>query len=180
MSIFFQIKKFKSALTLLLFVFSGCAWSSQGWGKVTMSGSVVDTACNIDMNSRDQTVNMGELPVNTLNNIGYGPVKNFDIKLTDCHFERYDRPDSKWNSLMITFGGPSENDFFSLSGEAKGIKLLLSDEYNSKVIPGTASLPVNITPGTMYLRYNLQIIKNSQTVTAGNYWTLLNFKIDYN
>ncbi|HDF2329242.1 TPA: type 1 fimbrial protein [Morganella morganii] len=156
-------------------------WSSpQGWGKITLAGSIVDTACNIDMDSRDQTVYMGALPVSTLNNIGRGPVKTFGIKLTDCHFDRYSRNGNKWSSLVITFDGLSENELFLLSGESMGARLLITDKYNNKVIPGVASQPLNVSLGTMHLKYNLQIVKSNELVKSGNYWTLLRFKIDYN
>lgn len=153
--------------------------SNHGWGKVTMNGEIVDTACAIDIGSRDQTINLGVLPTSYIREVGKGPITEFDIKLIDCRWERFSKDNNEWNSLEVTFDGPSEGNYFSLSGEAKGVQLALHDKAGYSIIPGKALTAVGITPGTMILRYQMQLVTNYHPVKPGNYQTLLRFKVDY-
>ncbi|MBO1929728.1 hypothetical protein J4731_21095 [Providencia rettgeri] len=43
--------------------------------------------------------------------LGKGPIKEFNIKLIDCRWEKYSKDNNEWNSLEVTFDGPSEGDF---------------------------------------------------------------------
>lgn len=155
------------------------ASSHDEWGKVTMNGEIVDTACAIDIDSRDQTIDMGIIPADYIREVGKGPTKEFRIKLVDCRWEKYSKDNNEWNSLEITFDGPSEGDYFTLFGEAKGIQLALKDISGNSVIPGKPLPALGITPGPMILRYQTQLVTNNHPVIAGNYQTLLRFQIDY-
>lgn len=171
--------KVSSLFLLTLFLSPQMAASSHGWGKVTMNGEIVDTACAIDIGSRDQTINMGVLPTSYIREVGKGPIKEFNIKLIDCRWEKYSKDNNEWNSLEVTFDGPSEGDFFTLSGEAKGVQLALHDISGYSITPGKPLPALGITPGTMILKYQMQLVTNYHPVKAGNYQTLLRFKVDY-
>ncbi|MEX6003876.1 fimbrial protein [Providencia vermicola] len=104
-------RKVSSLFLLTLFLSPQMAASPHGWGKVTMGGEIVDTACAIDIGSRDQTINMGVLPTSYIREVGKGPIKEFNIKLVDCRWEKYSKENNEWNSFEVTFDGPSEGVF---------------------------------------------------------------------
>lgn len=152
---------------------------SQGWGKVSMYGEIVDTACAIETGSRDQTIDMGVIPISVLKQSGKAPSKPFNIQLVDCRWERYPSSKGEWQTFEVTFDGPSNGEFFTVSGEAKGVQLSMRDDQGTTVIAGKPLPKREIIPGDMTLNYELQLVTDNQRLQAGSYQTLLRFKIDY-
>lgn len=152
---------------------------SQGWGKVSMYGEIVDTACAIETESRDQTIDMGVIPLSVLKQFGKAPPKPFNIQLVDCRWERYPSSKGEWQTFEVTFDGPANGDFFTVSGEAKGVQLAMRDDQGTPVIAGKPLPKRDIVPGDMTLNYELQLVTDNQRLQAGSYQTLLRFKIDY-
>lgn len=172
---------FSSCITLGLFgiclpVFAA---SSQGWGKVSMYGEIVDTACAIETGSRDQTIDMGIISLATLKQLGKAPPKEFHIQLVDCRLESYLPHKNEWQTFDVTFDGYSNGDFFTVSGEAKGVQLALRDEYGTTVVAGKPLPRREISPDKMTLNYELQLVTDNHQLKSGSYQTLLRFKIDY-
>lgn len=53
--------------------------SLQGEGRVNMQGSIIDTACAIAVESREQTIDMGITPLSEIIRDGHGRTKNFPL-----------------------------------------------------------------------------------------------------
>lgn len=176
-------RKHHAPLCVLLGIVGLCpsAFSepSQGWGKVSMYGEIVDTACAIETESRDQTIDMGVIPVSVLKQFGKAPPKPFHIQLVDCHVDRYSGTQNEWKSFDVTFDGPASGEFFTVSGEAKGVQLAMRDDQGIPIIAGKPLPKKELIPGDMTLNYELQLVTNNQRLQAGSYQTLLRFKIDY-
>lgn len=152
------------------------------WGKVSMKGAIVDTACAIDIGTIDQTINMGVLPASYIREVGKGPKKEFEIKLVNCRWEKYgknNQNNNEWSSLDITFDGPSNGNNFTLFGEARGVQLALNTELGEKIIPGKALNAVGRRPGIVIFKYQMQLVTDYNFVLPGNYQVLLKFKINY-
>jgi len=179
----YEWQKHYLPLCLLTGLLSACtsslAATSQGWGKVSMTGEIVDTACAIDTESRDQTIDMGVIPTSEIRQLGKAPSKPFSIKLIDCRWERYPSSKGEWQSFTVTFDGPADGDFFTVDGDARGVQLAMRDEYGSQIIAGKELPKRDIVPGDMTLNYELQLVTNNQSLRAGTYHTLLRFKVDY-
>jgi hypothetical protein len=57
-------------------------------GGVNMQGSIIDTACAIAVDSRDQTIAMGVVPLADIIRDGQGHTQPFSIKLINCVVKR--------------------------------------------------------------------------------------------
>jgi len=153
--------------------------SSPGWGKVSMHGEIVDTACAIKTESRDQTIDMGVIPLNVLKQFGKAPPKPFNIQLVECRWERYPSTKGEWQTFNVTFDGPANGEFFTLNGEAKGVQLSIRDSQGIPVLAGKPLPEGELISGKMIMNYELQLVADNQRLQAGSYQTLLRFKIDY-
>ncbi|HBS6034008.1 fimbrial protein [Klebsiella aerogenes] len=151
--------------------------SLQGEGRVNMQGSIIDTACAIAVESREQTIDMGITPLSEIIRDGHGRTKKFSIELVNCVLERAGKED--WKQFSVTFDGESDGGLFGVSGDASGIALQLIDSSGNVVVPGE-SLPLqNIIPGDLQLNYTMRLVANKNTLKSGDYFSSIRFKLDY-
>lgn len=146
-------------------------------GKVSMRGSIMDTACAIDTGSYEQSIDMGILPIGLLRQAGQGPVQPFSITLIGCQLTPHDG--DNWQTFSVTFDGPANGDWFSVSGAAKGIALSLEDASGKKVLPGLATDKQAIKSGNYVLNYGLRLVSDETPLRPGEYQTAIRFKLDY-
>lgn len=147
------------------------------WGKVSMQGSIVDTACAIDTGSYEQSIDMGILPIGLLRQVGHGPIQPFSITLIGCQLTPHDG--ENWQTFSVTFDGPANGEWFSVSGAAKGVALSLQDASGQIVRPGLATAKQDIKPGNYILNYGLRLVSDETPLRPGEYQTAIRFKLDY-
>lgn len=172
----------RAALTLLvagLTACNVCLATPQGWGRVTMQGAILETACAIDTSSRDQTITMATMPVSQISRDGVGSMRLFVVKLVNCTLVRLDPKQPNWQNFQITFDGVADTGGFNLEGEAKGVALQIADERGHIAIPGVPMPAIGITPGDRYLNYTLRLISNKKILKPGDYFSTVRFKMDY-
>ncbi|CAI1170009.1 PAP fimbrial minor pilin protein precursor [Serratia fonticola] len=155
------------------------ASAAQGWGRVNMQGAIIDTACAIAVESRDQTIDLGVVPLADIIRDGQGHGKSFAIELVNCELERDDNKRPDWKHFQVTFDGDSEGELFGVRGEASGVALKINEPGGSLVIPGNPLPLGDITPGTMRLNYTLKLVANNHALKAGGYFSSVRFKLDY-
>ncbi|MDO7832377.1 fimbrial protein [Providencia sp. CRE-138-0111] len=146
-------------------------------GKVNMQGSILETACAISMDSYDQSIDMGVIPMSLINQYGNSPIKYFSIKLIGCHLETLSG--KHWNYFTLTFDGPAKNNLFELFGHAKGISLSLEDEKGNLIYPSVPLKEHSIIPGESNLKYGVKLMRNGLSLKSGGYRTTIKFKVDY-
>lgn len=170
----------KGMLFISLFIVPPIAQAaSAGSGTVTMNGEITDAACNIAMESQDQVINMGAIPLAVINQLGGGPTRDVDIFLVDCELVKDSDPSKTWKTLQMTFDGPSKDGLFEVMGEARGVALYMQDENQKQVLPGQALPEQEITPPTMRLSYKLRLVSDNKPLRAGAYQSIIRFKVDY-
>lgn len=155
------------------------AGASQGWGRVNMQGAIIDTACAISVESRDQTIDMEIVPVADIVRDGQGRSKPFSIELVNCTIER---PHSKlpgWKQFQVTFDGDKEGQLFGVQGDVSGVALRITDQSGNIAEPGIPLRAQDIIPGTMQLNYHLRLVANQHVLKAGDYFSAIRFKLDY-
>jgi len=155
------------------------AHSSQGWGRVNMQGSIIDTACAIAAGSREQTIDMDTVPIGDIIRDGQGTSRPFSVELINCELSRPDAKLPDWRHFQVTFDGDADGGLFGVSGEAKGVALEISDNSGNKASPGEPLPLGEIIPGTMKLDYTMKLVSNSQKLKAGAYASAVRFKLDY-
>lgn len=169
---------------LYLLILPSVVWANrpaeQGHGRVNMQGSIIDTPCVIDVESRDQSIVMATIPVGLIMRHGQGPTQPFSIRLENCTLtpKLPNKPD--WSKFSITFDGPvSDGRLFAVNGEGKGVGLQIADDAGNMVLPRQAQPSSFLQSGTMTLNYTLRLVANHQTLHAGPYRAAIRFKLDY-
>lgn len=148
-----------------------------GWGRVNMQGAIIDTACAIDVNSREQTIDMEVLPLADIIRDGQGRSKPFSIDLVNCITARPGK--DSWKQFQVTFDGEPNGDLFGVRGDASGVALQITDINGNVATPGKAMSSINLAQGDRQLNYTLRLVANSQALKSGDYFSLIRFKLDY-
>ncbi|EOV5094277.1 fimbrial protein [Serratia marcescens] len=166
-----------SCLFSLVAMSAQASQSVQGWGRVNMQGSIIDTACAIAVESREQTVDMGITPLADIARDGQGNSRAFSIELVNCVLARPGRDD--WKQFQVTFDGDAEGALFGVRGEASGVALQITDEHGNVAIPGQPLPLTDIVPGDRQLNYALKLMANRHALKSGDYFSAIRFKLDY-
>lgn len=153
------------------------AHASAGWGRVNMQGAIIDTACAIAVESREQAIDMGIIPLADIIRDGQGRSKEFSINLVNCTLDRPKKTD--WKHFQVTFDGDGEGGLFGVRGDASGVALKIVDALGNNAVPGKALPLVDIVPGNTRLNYTLRLVANNHTLKAGDYSSSIRFKLDY-
>lgn len=168
------------APALLLMAFQ--AWASmgnQGQGRVSMKGAIVDSACAIATDSREQYIDIGDFPVEQLIRDGHGPTRPFSIHLVNCVLKRSDPKKANWETFQVTFDGMRQDRYFGATGSASGVSLKITDADGNNITPGETQLRRNIQPEEMRLNYFNTPVVNKHPLKVGDYSSLIKFKLDY-
>ncbi|MHA6679804.1 fimbrial protein [Enterobacter cloacae] len=174
-------KQFTAVVFLMpvLFLFSLDA-GARNWGRgtVSMQGSIIDAACAISVESRDQTIDMELSPIGKLQE-GQEISTSISIELVNCVLERPVPNHPGWRNFQVTFDGDADGQLFGVSGNAKGIAIQISDEQGHIARPGEALPAGAIMSETMILKYRIKIVPNNKAVVPGDYSSSIRFKMDY-
>lgn len=172
-------KKLLMPAFLMLSLPAQASVSSQGHGRVSMAGAIIDSACAIATDSREQSIEIGEFPFEQIIRDGHGPTRPFSIHLVNCVLTRTDPARPNWETFQVTFDGQHDSRYFSLSGSASGIALKITDAEGNIVTPGRAQNKRNIHPKEMRLNYYITPVASGHELKPGDYSSLIKFKLDY-
>jgi type 1 fimbria pilin len=148
-----------------------------GWGRVNMQGAIIDTACAIDVDSREQTIDLDVSPLADIIRDGQGRSKSFSIDLVNCTIERPGKID--WKQFQVTFDGDVDGDLFGVHGDSSGVALQIIDALGNIAFPGKALPLIDIVPGDRQLNYTMRLVANSRALKSGDYFSSIRFKLDY-
>lgn len=171
--------RYAALCLLMLFPLEYSLATASGWGRVNMQGAVIETACAIDTDSRDQTIDMSVLPLGQIIRDGQGVARPFSIHLVNCVLDRVDENLPKWRRFQVTFDGRIDNGLFGIDGQARGVALQLADRNGNIVAPGNPTAFIDITEGNRELNYSLRLVSNRQILRSGEYTSTIRFKMDY-
>lgn len=172
-------EKILSINRILCIFFSVYANDSSASATIKMRGSIIETACSVDVGSRDQTIDMGILPLSTLHRDGQGPIRPFHIRLDNCVLARQDPAKPNWQYFRVTFDGSQSRGLFKIGGQASGIGLQIQREDGEIAIPGKGLPRQRLSVGERDLSYRLRLIANQDALMSGQYSSQLRFKLDY-
>ncbi|HAH3474004.1 TPA: type 1 fimbrial protein subunit FimA [Escherichia coli] len=150
-------------------------------GTVHFKGEVVEAACAVNMNSADQTVQLGQVRAAKLDADGKmsSPV-GFDIELNDCS-------SAASSGASIIFSGPQGGlaDILSLQGSSAGsatnvgIKVMDYKGVAVKFDGVTASSEYTITDGTIKIPFQARYVAVGGAAGAGIANADATFKVQY-
>lgn len=153
---------------------------NQGYVRVGMKGSIIDTPCNITGPDEDQIVEIGVEPVGDIIHNGRGSQRKFSIRLVNCSLKSSTPwlPDA--SRFQITFDGKSDGSLFGIEGKASGVGLEIIDSEGNIAEPGIPLPTEQLLTGEMRLDYILRLVGDRHRLHAGNYHSTIRFKIEYN
>lgn len=144
-----------------------------------MQGAIIETACAIATESREQIIDMNTIPFSQFSRNGISGSVPFNIQLINCVLERGDNKLSGWSQFQITFDGKADDDVFGIDGSASGIALNITDAFGNKATPGIPLPRHYIVPGSYRLDYTISLLRNNQPLKAGRYFSSVRFKMEY-
>ncbi|MBK0098545.1 type 1 fimbrial protein [Erwinia sp. S63] len=154
--------------------------NTEGFGRVNMTGSIVETPCAIEVGDREQTLFMGNHPVSKIIREGQGPKKEFSIRLFGCTLTRLDPSKPDWKNFKVMFDGEEDKGHFKTSGMASGVALRISDHLGNVASPGVHLPERDLMADNMHLKYTLNLVGNQEILQAGDHQLTIRFRIDYN
>ncbi len=146
-------------------------------GQIAMAGSILETPCAIAMESVDQSIDLGIVPLSVLKQTGQGPRHPFTVQVIDCRLQS--STGETFQTFAMTFDGPADQYGFSVYGQASGVSLVLDDNDGERVRPGIPLSAGNLTLGDRTLKYGLRAISNHEAYAPGDFQSTLRFKLDY-
>lgn len=146
-------------------------------GKVWMLGEIVESACTIDSGSLDQVVDMGILPIGVLRSRRESEEREFEINLVECLWG--EDTQNNYTNFDISFTGNTQDNYFLVHGDAKGVFLSLADSNRKQIIPGEK---INYPGGKPEItnKYFLKLLPNGDEMKPGDFESLIHFNISYN
>ncbi|MBB6117919.1 type 1 fimbria pilin [Rahnella inusitata] len=176
------IKKNKSLMAVAIILgMSSLAHADQGHGKVTFTGSIIDSPCSISPESIDQTVDLGQISNAALKDSGQSTPKNFSIKLENCSFGT---PEAK-NKVQVTFTGMESaagNGLLGITGNAKGASVAITDGSGTVIQLGQPTKEQALQNGNNNLNFAayMQGDGDTATITEGDFQAVTDFTLAYN
>ncbi len=165
----------------VVFGMSSLAHADQGHGKVTFTGSIIDSPCSITPESIDQTVELGQISNAALKDSGQSTPKNFDITLEDCSFGT---PVAK-NKVQVTFTGMESlagNGLLGITGNAKGASIAIIQADGAVIELGKPTNARTLQDGNNTLSFAayMQGDGATATITEGDFQAVTDFTLAYN
>ena len=165
-----------------LLIVSGVYANDQGHGSVTINGEILDAACSVATESRDQTINMSSQPLSEIVSENHGLARPFAIHLENCTLARYS-PNAlsvnDWKYFQITFDGIRKGNAFGVEGGTNGVSLEIKDKEGNVAVPGQALPSEDIMPGSMTINYTMRLVGNGEELEPGAYHSTIRYKLDY-
>ncbi|MCE1736522.1 fimbrial protein, partial [Enterobacter hormaechei] len=152
-------------------------------GQVKFTGKITATACKVDSNSANQTVNMGTISSSSFNGANStSAATRFSINLTDCPTE--------YNQAQVKFDGQTDKTnsrFLALTNSkgnaAQGVALALYEDDSSTAIniaENSQSQKLVAGQKVNTLDFIAKYIATSNKVVPGSGDAVANFTITYN
>lgn len=150
-------------------------------GRANFSGQVLVSTCTLVMADTWQIIDMGTTPVRDMQNNVSGPEKTFSFQLQNCNLTDTRDHLSPHLPVQIVFDGlrGQKPDQFGLIGQAKGVELKIRDSEGETAQSGIPQ-PLNIySTKDPYFNYTLQLVHNGEPLQAGDYYSIVRLKVNY-
>lgn len=163
-------------------------------GTVHVLGALTEAACELDMTSARQTVDVGAVPTARLKKTGdSGTPVAFQLRLHNClrragvgGRETDVRTGAvSWSALQpvvsVTFVAETDADtpqLVRIHG-ADGAGLRLRDRTGRPVYPGSRGTPLFVTPDSDILTWTVAVERTAGTLQPGAWAAVVNFQLSY-
>lgn len=167
-------------------------WNVEGeHGELHVFGSLTEGACNLDMRSAFQDVDMGNQTTASLGIPGdRGRPVTVTLKLTDCYRTRGQSTDMRldnrvWDTIQpvvtatfVASGDMYNPDLVAVKG-AQGFGLRITDRQGRDIRLGSHGVPQIVTPSQDELLYQIMPERTAAPVRSGMWHALVGFRLNY-
>lgn len=168
------------AVTLAMGMSSIANAADQGNGKVTFTGSIIDSPCSVTPDSIDQTVELGQISKSSLQDGGKSTPRNFEINLENCAFGEAQAK----NKVNVTFTGMESvggNGLLGITGTATGASVAITDGAGKRIQLGKANSTQILQDGKSTLAFSAYVQGDAgATITEGDFQSVADFTLAYN
>lgn len=186
---FTGLVSFSSFAAAICAVLSTAAYAESGALRIT--GGLIEGACQLEMDSAWQQINMGSISSSELSKPGDSaePV-SFQIRFRDCVRSKGSQRDEDYGTLVwsesqpvvsLVFMAPADAntpDLFALRGAA-GVGLRITDKSSRTIKPGRRTHPVFLAPGNDELTFNVAVERTAAPLVVGMYSATADFRVSY-
>lgn len=168
--------RLKTLPCMLAFCVCANAYSQRvvhDYGRVSMQGSIFESACSIDTKERDQSITMDDETIDGNTKSGMKSVSHLSIALINCN--SYQNDD---NRFVTTFDVPSKKGLFAVSGTLE-TQVKIIDSQGHIALPGQPLPDVSLSTDSQHLNYTLQLVGNNHASNASGTPAVLRLKVDY-
>lgn len=160
-------------------------------GELSLHGTFLEGACQLDMGSEFQQVDLGMLNVNQFTHVGaHGQPVTFLITLKNCARSGGEQSDVYTGNtsadviapvVTLTFDGVVDPDLPSVlkTVGAGGLGLQITDPNGHAVHPGLRGEPIVIMPGKNQLTYMVTPVRTPAPLKAGSFKAVTQFEVEY-
>lgn len=162
-----------------------------GEGSLTISGSLTESACSLEMTSLHQVVWLGNTDTASLRRPGDRTASvSFQLKLEDCGRDPTFLRDSKsgnvsWSTMQpavsVWFYGTRDGDmpdYLKINGTS-GLALALADSSGEELPLNQRATPLYLSPGKNTLTYTVTPVRTPAPLRAGAWNASLDFRMIY-
>lgn len=172
--------------------------ATEGAGKITFHGHIIDAACSIGADSESQTVELGQISAKQLEDQGVSSPKVFSIELENCRMNSTTVPGQGENPpttvitapmVKVTFGGSAalnsdgsaDNEKFGIMGTASGAGVVITDASSAIIPVGGTSEARELIEGKNTLAFSayLQGLDDNDAIKSGEFTSITDFTLSY-
>lgn len=159
-------------------VASGSEFDPALSGRVSMEGSILSSACDIDTGDGYQAISMPPETRTYIKRSGEGIPQDFSIRLTNCSLDSLSEP-AAWQYINIIFDGDDDQGMFRVNGNASGVALELLDSEGIEIHPGIAMPWQQESVSDNRLNYRIKLKNNMRNLVVGDYSAIIRYRIEY-
>ncbi len=161
-----------------------------GSGKITFTGTITNSPCDIAPGDDAITVNLGQISYRHMKNIDdSSDAKQFTIHLQNCAFDANDATQSppagsagKMSRVQVTFSGPADTTHHSYSSTGSatnvGIQLLKNDGHTI-IEPNTETEIQQLQTGNNELNFFARVVATAIPITPGTVEGSVTYTLKY-
>lgn len=144
-----------------------------------MSGAIVNAACSIQVEAKDQTVSMTPAPISGLVNGEATIQQAFTLQLVNCGPAHTTPLATGSHAFTLIFEGAGDSQMFLARGSAKGIAIRIKDARGNLVSPGVPMHELLPSSGDLALTYALSLTGTGSALQAGDYQITIRLRMNY-
>ncbi|EDQ2393747.1 fimbrial protein [Salmonella enterica subsp. enterica] len=160
-----------------------------GSGKITFTGTITNSPCDIAPGDDAITVNLGQISYRHLNAVdASSDSKPFTIHLQNCAFDPNDAGSNpagstgKMSRVQVTFSGPADTTHHSYSstGSAKNVGIqILKNDGHTIIEPNTEAEIQQLQTGNNELNFFARVVATATPIDPGTVEGSVTYTLKY-